>query len=308
MIGPGTLVSVGLPVRNGAARLEGVVRSVLAQDHPDIELVICDNASTDGTEEICRELARADDRIVYHRQPENVGLLNNFISAGRLARGEFLRWVGDDDRLEPGCVSRSLRAFAEDERLILVTTQVAYTDPDGTTRTGVYEGTGLRSGDPVERFAEMLRLLNESHLLIDPLYGLMRRSAVIGIPRRNMLREDEVFAAKLALAGPWGHVPEVLAHRNWKHERMGTIARRLDVPVWQARFSSTLQYRELLRWLDRSGLTDDRLRRARAAARRMYVRRQCVVAARRGRKLARMAANLVTSGRVAGRPAPGPRS
>ncbi|MEU9835224.1 glycosyltransferase family 2 protein [Streptosporangium sp. NPDC048047] len=306
MTGPGTLVSVGLPVRNGAARLEGVVRSVLAQDHPDIELVICDNASTDGTEEICRELARADDRIVYHRQPENVGLLNNFIGAGRLARGEFLRWVGDDDRLEPGCVSRSLRAFAEDERLILVTTQVAYTDPDGTTRTGVYEGTGLRSDDPVERFAEMLRLLNESHLLIDPLYGLMRRSVAVGIPRRNMLREDEVFAAKLALAGPWGHVPELLAHRNWKHERMGTIARRLDVPPWQARFSSTLQYRELLRWLDRSGLTDDRLRRARAAVHRMYARRQRVVAARRGRRLARMAANLVTSGRVAGRPAAGP--
>lgn len=305
MAGTDTLVSVGLPVRNGAERLEGVVRSVLAQDHANIELVICDNASTDDTEGFCRELARSDSRIVYHRQPRNVGLLNNFIHAGRIARGTFFRWVGDDDWLAPECVSRSLRAFEQDERLILVTTQVAYTDPDGTTRTGVYEGTGLRSDDPVERFAEMLRMLNESHLLIDPLYGLMRRDRVVEIPRRNMLREDEVFAAKLALAGPWGHVPEVLAHRNWKHERIGVVGRRLGVPAWQAHFSSTLEYLELLNWVRGSGLTGEQSRRARAAAHRMYARRQWRTASHRGRKLMRLAGELVRGGRFAERSATG---
>lgn len=284
-----TLVSIGLPVRNGASRLEAVVRSVLAQDHENLELLICDNASTDGTEELCRELANADKRIVYHRQPENVGLLNNFIHAGRAARGTFLRWIGDDDALEPSCLSRAVRAFAEDERLILVTTQVSYTDPDGTVQTERYERPGLGSGDPVERLGEMLRLLTESHLLIDPLYGLMRREAVVGIPRRNMLREDEVFACKLALAGPWGHVNEVLAHRNWKHESLGTISRRLGVPGWQAHFSTTLQCREILRWLDEIDLTPEQRRRARAAVHQMYARRQRAVASRRGRKLVRLA-------------------
>lgn len=95
----------------------------------------------------------------------------------------------------------------------------------------------------------MLRLLNESHLLIDPLYGTLRRDPLARIPRRNMLREDEVFAAKLALAGPWGHVPEVLAHRNWKHDSLSAIARRLDVPPWRARCSTLLQCGELFRWL-----------------------------------------------------------
>ncbi|MDP9863414.1 MULTISPECIES: glycosyltransferase family 2 protein [Streptosporangium] len=302
MLDSDTLVSIGLPVRNGAERLDGVVRSVLAQDHTDIELVICDNASTDGTEEFCRELARSDDRVVYHRQPHNVGLLNNFVHAGRIARGTFFRWVGDDDRLDPACVSRSLSAFAQDERLILVTTQVAYTDPDGTTSTGVYDGGGLLSDDPAERFAEMLRMLNESHLLIDPLYGLMRRASVVGIPRRNMLREDEVFAAKLALAGPWGHVPEVLAHRNWKHERIGVVGRRLGVPAWQARFSSTLQYREILRWLGEAPLTEEQRRRAYAAAHRMYARRQWRTVSHRSRKLVRLGTGLLLPGRAAGRP------
>ncbi|MEV8634656.1 glycosyltransferase family 2 protein [Streptosporangium sp. NPDC051023] len=292
-------MSIGLPVRNGAARLEAVVRSVLAQDHQNLELVICDNASTDGTEELCRELARADSRIAYHRQPQNIGLLNNFIYAGRAARGTFLRWIGDDDALEPECVSRALQAFAEDERLILVTTQVSYTDPDGTTQTAVYEHPGLRSDDPADRFAEMLRVLNESHLLVDPLYGLMRREAVVGIPRRNMLREDEVFAGKLALAGPWGHVNEVLAHRHWKHESIGTIGRRLGVPGWQAHFSTTLQCRELLRWLDEVDLTPEQRRRARAAVHLMYARRQRRVVSRRSRKLVRLATGALMPGRTA---------
>ncbi|MEV5412356.1 glycosyltransferase family 2 protein [Thermopolyspora sp. NPDC052614] len=285
----GPLVSIGLPVRNAADRVENVVRSVLAQDHGHIELVICDNASTDQTEQVCRDLAAADERVVYHRQPRNIGLLNNFIAAIRLARGEYFRWIGDDDRLEPHYVSRLLREFAADPRLILVTSKVAYTGPDGTVATGDYTGTALRSDDPVERFAEMLRLLNESHLIIDPLYGMVRRAPVAAVPRRNMLREDEVFAAKLALAGPWGHVPEVLAHRHWKLERIGVVARRLGVPSWQSHFSNTLQLRELLGWIRAADLTEAQRRRARAAVYRMYARRQRRTVSHRSRKLLRMA-------------------
>ncbi|MCF6469348.1 glycosyltransferase family 2 protein [Nonomuraea sp. MG754425] len=283
------LVSIALPVRNGADRLAAVVGSVLAQDHPHVELVISDNASTDGTEELCRDLAARDPRIVYHRHPENVGLLGNFRHAARISRGAYIRWIGDDDRLEPACVSRALAAFAADERLVLVTNQVAYTGPDGQVSTVPYTGAGLGSDDPVERFAEMLRLLNESPYLIDPLYGLLRRGPATGIPRRNMLREDEVFAAKLALAGPWAHVPEVLSHRNWRLERIGRIARRLDVPSWQSRLANTLQCRELLRWLSEAELTEEQRRRARGAVLRMYARRQRRTIAHRGRRLLAMA-------------------
>ncbi|MEV1002766.1 glycosyltransferase family 2 protein [Nonomuraea sp. NPDC050202] len=279
------LVSIALPVRNGAGRLAAVVRSVLAQDHPHLELVISDNASTDGTEELCRDLAAGDPRIVYHRHPQNIGLLGNFMHAARVSKGAYVRWIGDDDRLEPHCVSAALAAFAADERLILVTNQVSYTGSDGRVSTVPYTGTELGSDDPVVRFAEMLRLLNESPYLIDPLYGLLRRGPAIGIPRRNMLREDEVFAAKLALAGPWAHVPEVLSHRNWRLERIGRIARRLDVPSWQSHLANTLQCRELLRWVRDAELTEEQRRRARTEVMRMYARRQRRTLAHRSRKL-----------------------
>jgi hypothetical protein len=135
----------------------------------------------------------------------------------------------------------------------------------------------------------MLRLLNTSHLVIDPLYGMMRRDTVAGIPRRNMLHEDEVFATKLALAGPWGHVPEVLAHRVWKDDQVAALGRLLDVPVWQWRIRNALQARETLRWLRQVDLTDEQRRRARSAVYGMYLTRQWKLIRRRSRKLVRMA-------------------
>lgn len=283
-----TLVSICLPTRNGEQRIEKAVRTVLAQDHTDLELVISDNASTDGTEELCRALAAADPRIVYHRHPENRGLLNNFMFAAAHARGELFRWMGDDDYLEPHCVSRGVKEFQADPRLLLVSSQVAYTGADGVTETAPYQGSGLSSDDPVTRFAEMLRMLNETHLALDPLYSMMRREPVVAIARRNMLKEDEVFATKLALAGPWTHIPEVLAHRNWRSERLSAVARRLDVPVWHARCANTLQILEILRWLPSAGLTPAQVADARAAVLRMYARRQSVVLRRRSRKVVRL--------------------
>lgn len=287
MPGADTLVSVCLPVRNGAQTLPGVIDSVLAQDHERLELVICDNGSTDGTEDVCREIASRDGRIVYHRQPRNIGLLNNFIHAMRLAKGRFFRWIGDTDRLAPRYVSRCLEAFDDDDRLILVTTAIQYIGPDGKRQTYPYSGSALRSLDPVDRFRELLWSLGNG-MTLDPLYALIRRDCVLSVPRRNMIVEDEVFASKLAMAGPWGHIPEALAERHYEPTRLTAAARKLGVPTWQAYFSTTLQCQEMLRLINETALTPSQRRRARAAVGRFYVGRHYRRFVRRGRRLARL--------------------
>jgi glycosyltransferase involved in cell wall biosynthesis len=283
------LISVCLPTRNGAARLESVVRSVQRQEHANFELIISDNASTDGTEDVCRALAASDDRIVYVRQPENVGLLNNFVSAMRRASGTYFRWVGDDDWLAPTCLARCVQEFTSDPRLILVTMGIEYLADDGVAETSVYEVGPLADDDPLERLGELLRLLNQSYLLIDPLYGLMRRSAVAQLPRRNMLREDQIFAMKMALAGPWTHVPEVLGRRGWRDETRTALARRLGVPTWTARAATTLQLVEMMRWTGRAGLDARQRRRAQALVLRWYAERERLTAASKARGLFRAA-------------------
>ena len=67
-------LSIGLPVYNGENFLAESIESLLGQSYEDFELIISDNASTDGTEDICRSYAQQDSRIRYIRQPHNIGL------------------------------------------------------------------------------------------------------------------------------------------------------------------------------------------------------------------------------------------
>lgn len=283
------LVSIGLPVRNGERTIEGVVRSVLAQDHGRLELVISDNASTDGTEKLCRKWAAFDKRVVYHRQNFDIGILANFIHTMRAARGEFFRWIGDDDWIAPNYISQCLKEFSADSRLLLVTTQILYTRPDGSTFVQPYTGNLLRSASPLRRFEEFSSLL-AGEMLIDPLYGLIRRSGVAELARRNTIREDEIFATRLALAGPWGHVPMTLAHRHLKYGSVSSIARRLGVPFWQAYVANSLQCWEMLREIEAYGFSPEERRRARLAVARLYMRRHYRSAVHRARRFARLLA------------------
>jgi glycosyltransferase involved in cell wall biosynthesis len=287
------LVSIAVPVLNGAETLAPVIESVLGQDYPNLELVVSDNASTDGTEEICRDFARADDRVVYRRHATNIGLLNNFRSAAEGARGGYVRWLGDDDFLEPAYLSRTVQAFADDERRVLVTTQIAYVDAAGTVSLNSdYDPTALASADPVERFTEMLWLLTSGSALLDPLYGMMRRDVSV-LPRRNILREDEVFAARLALAGPWGHVAAPLARRHRSEVPATRLACLLGVPSWHRHAAEVLQCRELLHWIGQSSLDPAQRHRARAEVLRLYARRKRNEARRGVAKLERVAGRPV---------------
>lgn len=279
------LVSVGLPVRNAADRIERVVKSVLGQDHQNLELIISDNASTDDTADVCGSLARSDDRIKYHRQAHNIGLLNNFNAVFRLATGEFFRWMGDDDWLAPNNVSKCVAEFSGDDRLIVVTTRLEYSSTAGTFQSPEYRRTELKAGDPITRFSEMLRILNADEWEIDPLYCLMRRSAVAPMPRRNALHEDQAFASKLALAGPWGHVDEVLGARTLNLDPISAVARRLGLPAWHAPLANTMLAVEIFRSIPADGLTNEQRRRARRAVARMYLTRQGRVARYRARHL-----------------------
>lgn len=286
---PPPLVSVALPVYNGAESLASVIESVLAQTHTRLELVISDNASTDDTGEICRHFAREDSRVSYRRHEHNVGVLNNFRGAAARATGDFVRWIGDDDLLAPEYVARVLETFAEDERRALVTTQIVYTDRENReTLDTSYQPGDLASDDPVVRFGRMLRLLTTGYATIDPIYGVIRRDLVT-LPRRNMLREDQVFVARLALEGPWGHVPEPLARRTRDEGTASGYARLLGVPAWRRHVRVLLQCRELAHWVGRSSLDPAQQRRARAEIVRFYGRSKSATARRAIAKVQRVA-------------------
>lgn len=94
-------VSIGMPVYNGKNHIREALDSLLAQTFSDFELIISDNASTDGTGAICREYVSRDPRIRYVRQAENKGAVANFKAVLDEAQCKYFMWAAHDD--EWGC-------------------------------------------------------------------------------------------------------------------------------------------------------------------------------------------------------------
>ena len=93
-------LTVGLPVYNGERFLAGAIESILEQTYGDLELLVSDNASTDATEEICRDFARRDSRMRYHRHSKNCGGAWNFNFVVHRAESRLFRFAAHDD-LQP---------------------------------------------------------------------------------------------------------------------------------------------------------------------------------------------------------------
>src|SRR5262245_39989679 len=106
-------VSIGLPVFNGEKYLARALNSLLSQDFEDFELIVSDNASTDLTEDICREFSAKDQRVRYYRNETNIGATKNYNRVFDLARGEFFKWASHDDECHPSLVRRCMEQFQQ---------------------------------------------------------------------------------------------------------------------------------------------------------------------------------------------------
>ncbi|MDP8931292.1 MAG: glycosyltransferase [Actinomycetota bacterium] len=279
-------LSFGIPVRNGAASLQRALDSVLAQRDVDLEVVISDNASTDATGEICRSYAARDSRVRYYRSEIDTGQIANFNRVAMLSRGRYFRWLGSDDWLEPDYARRCLAVMNARPSCVLVTTRQFFVEEDGSLTSACME-PGPDADEPVVRLAEMLRLLNESHLLIDPIYSMVRRSALerCGLLRRE-LRCDQILAVELSLLGPFRHVPSELAFRRApSFMRAPMAAGRYGVPLGRAGLQHLRMCAVLARSVDGSDLPPADRRTAYRAIGSFYFRRQSNIARRRARKL-----------------------
>ena len=123
-------VTVLVPVKDRHERMLRCLDSLLAQDHPDYEIVVLDNESTDGTAEACRSRA-AGSRVPVRVEviAGTVGRVRN--EGARLARGEIVAFTDSDCMAEPGWLSAGVRPF-EDPRVGVVTGRtLPEFEPDG---------------------------------------------------------------------------------------------------------------------------------------------------------------------------------
>ena len=194
-------LSIGLAVRNDREVVGRCIESVLSQDFADLELVICDNASDDGTIETVEEFARMDRRVRLSVNRVNIGSHENMNRVLAAARGRLFRWISSDDWLEPGCLYTCVQALERRAEAVGVTTWFTIHTADGSTRFEEYGGEFPTSSDPAQRFDRMLWFFHAGDAKYDPVYGMYRREHLLrSHPLRPSERTDWLLSAELALS------------------------------------------------------------------------------------------------------------
>lgn len=212
-------VSFAIPVRNGERFLGRALESILAQDFDNFEVVVCDNASTDGTGDIVQRFAKRNHRVRYIRNEVDIGQIENFNRVYELSRGDFIRWMGADDWLDPDYARKCVAALDARPDAVGVTTQWRLVDDEGQVEFLDVSGPRVDASTPIRRLHLALMLLQAHRLLFDPIYSMLRRKALehTGLLPINRWT-DRILAVELCLLGPFCHLDDCLSSRRNAHE------------------------------------------------------------------------------------------
>jgi glycosyltransferase involved in cell wall biosynthesis len=171
------LVSVVVPVYNCVAFIDAAMQSILAQTFRDFELVVSDNASTDGTWEALQRFT-VDPRVRLTRHPSNVGAVMNFKNVTDLATGEFVKLVCADDVLYPNSLEVQVKELTAHPSALLAVSSKDIIDAKGRT---VWRNRGLAGlrGEIAGPDAIRHSVLAGTNIYGEPPSALFRRSALL---------------------------------------------------------------------------------------------------------------------------------
>lgn len=213
MIVKNQLVSVGIPTYNRPKGLRRTLECITKQTHQNLEIIVSDNCSSGTeTETVVREFMANDSRIHYFRQPQNVGVFNNFHFVFEQAHGEYFMWAADDDEWTVEYVETCLQGFQKSEKLSIVNT---LSEVLGSTSEEVIEidrGCTTIELPACRRYKKYISsIFKEQAAVGNILYGVIKYSALNkAMPQTNILSWDHVLLAHLALDGEFYTVPEKL--------------------------------------------------------------------------------------------------
>lgn len=201
-------IVIGLPVYNGDNYLAEAIESFLAQTFSNWQLIISDNASTDGTQAICQEYARRDPRIVYYRQERNLGAAPNYNFVVQPGDAPYFKWAAHDDLLKPDYLQQCIELLDSNPNLAIAHCPIMEIDAEGreigVTRDvcdffldGVTPQERLKKALWTYRNWDVFGVIRSEYMLKTHLHG-------------SYLDADRIFLAEVILQGDMGYIEDPL--------------------------------------------------------------------------------------------------
>lgn len=190
------LVSVIIPMLNEEYALSRCLDSVLGQTYADLDVVVVDNGSTDGSVNIAREYAERDKRVRVFEESGGVSMARN--RALREAVGEFVQFVDSDDAVDSKMTETLVRDITSEQADIATCGVTSVAEIDGTLHLQGPSHLPLVTGtfSPREWLTHMTRQENRDHfgLCCNKLLRLAAiRNARVDFPAGFGFAEDHVF-------------------------------------------------------------------------------------------------------------------
>jgi glycosyltransferase involved in cell wall biosynthesis len=216
-------VSVLIPVYNGGANLAECLDSILVQDFADLEILVADDSSTDDSLSIIAKYSARDSRIRHWKNPRRLGLTANSNACLRQARGEYIKFVHQDDRLLcRSAIRKMVAALDHHPSAVLVGCRQHLTGSKSwplifSDRSGLYDG----------RQMILSSLESNTNLIGQPTLNLFRKShAQRGFDERFTGHMDFEMWCHLLEQGDFVYLAEPLAtwrvHEHHQTARMKT--------------------------------------------------------------------------------------
>lgn len=179
----GPRVSVLIPAYN-PKYFEACIRSAMNQTWTDLEILVGDDCPDDQIAKLCAVFAEEDPRIRYIRNPEPRGRVANFCGLFEQARGEFIKYINDDDLIAPSCVERMVSALEASPSAVLVSSLRHQIDAAGAI---LPPGPANRALTSVDTYAE-------GRSMIDGILGSEFNG--LGEPTTVLFRRDDLSWAQ----------------------------------------------------------------------------------------------------------------
>jgi len=200
-------VTLGMPVYNAEKYLDAAIESVLGQTFGDLEIILSDNASSDGTRDLCLKYVRLDRRVRYSRNKTNIGAGDNHRRVADLARGKYFKWQSRDDLCAPTFLEKCVQVLDSDPGVVLCHSLTTLIDQDGDVIGPYSRRLNTGSVSAAERFRQITWYDHKCFQI----YGLIRTDAIRFAGNMPCcVHGDGILLANLALQGRFHEIPEHL--------------------------------------------------------------------------------------------------
>jgi glycosyltransferase involved in cell wall biosynthesis len=216
------LVTIAIPTYNRAdSYLPGVIEAARNQTWPEVEILVGDNGSTDGTSTLIDAID--DERLRYIRHEENIGANANFNHLLEEARGEWFLLLHDDDLVDPDFVESCLSVVEPGKEYGFLRTGVRAIDANGKV---LKESPNMLLGPSKEDFYLSWFQYKTSFFLCNTLYHTERLREIGGFHSLHNLLEDNFALVKLLQNWSHGDLADVKASYRYTYDQ-----RTYQVPV-----------------------------------------------------------------------------